>query len=45
MRFCACLHALKEWQSLVNLMEAFMAMQRWIREMGEEPGGPIIWRP
>jgi hypothetical protein len=41
MRFCACSHALGEWQTHVNIMEAFLAMQRWIRETAEDPGVPI----
>lgn len=41
MRFCACSHAVSEWQTLVNIMEAFIAMQGWIRQTGENAGVPI----
>jgi hypothetical protein len=38
MRFCACSHAIREWQTHVNIMEAFLAIQRWIRDTGKYSG-------
>jgi hypothetical protein len=42
MRFCATSHALREWQSLVNISESFLAIQRFIRESGESIADSII---
>lgn len=41
LKICAFALAQREWQLLVNLMEASMALQRWIRETSDSPGVPV----
>lgn len=41
MKICAFALAQREWQLLVNIMEVFMALQRWIRETEGGSGVPI----
>jgi hypothetical protein len=41
MRFCACSIAVREWQALVNVMEAFIALQSWIKERLAEDCGDL----
>jgi len=33
-RICSFTIALRDWQALVNLMESFLAVQKWISEPG-----------
>ena len=33
-RVCSFIIALRDWQALVNLMESFLAVQKWIAELG-----------
>ncbi len=35
-RICSFSIALRDWQALVNLLESFLAVQKWIAEMGVE---------
>jgi hypothetical protein len=35
-RICSFSIALRDWQAMVNLMESFLAVQKWISEWGKE---------